>query len=215
MWRLRFEVDLEDRPFFFDEAYKINLSQLFKAVLNGAHFVFSDIVPLKKKTVHGGFWALKQAALFFTTPLQDSLSTIVTRALKTPLDFRYGSLKFKRAVFQKVRFETTGYLISPVSVLLPTGESMIWEREPERYSEALRHDLIKKYENLYGEMPEDNRFFFSFVDGYEKEETGDGFISYRGKFTVFGSKELITVAYLCGIGNLNEMGYGMITHEEG
>jgi CRISPR-associated endoribonuclease Cas6 len=213
VWRIRFEVDFEDEPFFFDEEYKKYLSHFFKMILKDTPFVFSDIIPMKKKPVSNGFWALKRAALILNTPFQDFLPDIATKIVKTPVDFKYGSLIFERAIFQKVRFETTGYLLSPVRVVLPTGENLMWEQEPARYSEALRQDLIEKYVKLYGKMPEDNRFLFSFINGFELEEADSEFISYRGRFMMFGSEELISVAYLLGIGSLNEMGYGMISHE--
>ncbi|TYP55427.1 CRISPR-associated endoribonuclease Cas6 [Thermosediminibacter litoriperuensis] len=209
MFRLRLEIYFKKDAFFFDRGYKINLSSYFREVIKNQFFVFSDIIPSKKKPAKDGFWALDRAALILNTAFQELLPDIALKIMNTPVDFRYGRLTFSKAIFQRVPLERTGYLLSPVAVALLAGENLLWEERPERFSEALRQMLVDKYIRLYGRRPSDDRFLFRFRGRPVKEELDSGVIAYRGKFEIFSSEELVMLSYLCGLGSFNAMGYGM------
>jgi len=206
-FRLRLEIEFEKDAFFFEREYKTALSRYFEDIMKNRFFVFSDLIPLKKKTVTDGFWALKRAALIFCTPFQELLPKIALKIVKTPVDFYYGRLNFSRVIFLKLPIEKEGYLLSPVA--LSGSENLLWEKEPWYFSENLRRILIEKYRMIYGEDPSDDRFLFCFKGNPEEEELQPGIVSYRGRFEIFGSNELLKLSYLCGLGSFNEKGYGM------
>ncbi len=99
--------------------------------------------------------------------------------------------------------------------------------EPE-LSEAIRNNLINKYETVYGKPPasdqlrfEIDRDYLHFKGGDEgvsklitikedDEEKATGVKCFESPFTLFGSPELMKIAYECGIGQKNSMGFGMV-----
>lgn len=209
MYRLRLEFDLTDGAFFFDDNYKKRLCEYFKQFVENGCFVFSDVVPMRKKVASGGFWAIKKAALDFCTPQQENIVNLAMNILKTPVQLEYGRLKVKNASFIRTACSAAGYVISPI-IAVSEETCIEYENRPELFSEVLRKILLEKYEKIYGRLPEDDRFIFFFRGKPSKEEFS-GFCGYRGPFEISGSPDLIRLSYLSGLGLFNEEGYGMIS----
>lgn len=93
------------------------------------------------------------------------------------------------------------------------------DEEPERFSEAVRNNLVLKYETLYGCEPEDNRLTFHFDEDYIRKRKGKisrlirlpdiQVKAFMAPFTAEGSVELIRLGYEAGFGEKNSLGFGM------
>ncbi len=98
--------------------------------------------------------------------------------------------------------------------------------EPELV-EAIRHNLISKYETVYQKQPADSRLEFKLDEEYRQNKGGDAGLSkliiikegtsaetkikaFECPFYLTGSRELQQVAWDCGIGQRNSQGLGMI-----
>jgi len=96
-----------------------------------------------------------------------------------------------------------------------------------RLSEAIRQNLIRKFETIEKRKPNDERFEFQFDNGYierkgglekitkliwikEGEEEETQVKCFIAPFELMGSVELMRCAYECGIGEKNSLGFGMI-----
>lgn len=211
MFRLRLKFELKDEVFFFDDNYKNKISEYFCQFVGNIYYVFSDVVPMRKKAVSGGFWAIKKAALDFCTPQQECIVDIAMKALKTPVQLDYGLLKIDGVEFLRMESSALGYVISPI-VAISNGACLEYENRPELFSGVLREILLDKYNNIYGRFPEDDRFVF-FFKGKPSKEENSGFLGYRGPFEISGSPDLIRLSYLSGLGVFNEKGCGMISPE--
>ncbi|MFQ5676527.1 MAG: CRISPR-associated endoribonuclease Cas6 [bacterium] len=87
-------------------------------------------------------------------------------------------------------------------------------------SEALRQNLLQKYQLVQGKPPENPKLTFRFEksdrpksklitikEGTPEETRRKAFESY---FTLEGSEELMRIAWECGLGEENSMGFGMV-----
>ena len=92
----------------------------------------------------------------------------------------------------------------------------------EDWSEIIGRNLLRKYQILHGQAPEDQRFKFEWDQAYLSDIAARGkrasaLLDIRGvkirgwlaPFTVEGSKELIELGYETGFGSRNSMGFGM------
>lgn len=93
--------------------------------------------------------------------------------------------------------------------------------------EAVRRNLLQKYETIHGQAPADDRLVFSIDHGYLSRKGGPEKVSklmtikegqpeetqirgFMSPFTLMGNPELMRVAWECGIGDHNSMGCGMV-----
>lgn len=87
-------------------------------------------------------------------------------------------------------------------------------------SEALRKNMLEKYEIIHGKKPADDRLVFrlqsgdtpkskliTLKEGTPEETQIKAFETY---FTLEGSSELMQVAWECGLGEHNSQGFGMV-----
>ncbi|HDP99763.1 MAG TPA: CRISPR-associated endoribonuclease Cas6 [bacterium] len=96
-----------------------------------------------------------------------------------------------------------------------------------RLSEAIRNNLIKKFETIYQRSPQNDHLEFNLDHHYFQARGGDRGLSklikikqgtpqetrikaFEAPFFLTGSAELMATAWECGIGNKNSMGFGMI-----
>lgn len=97
-----------------------------------------------------------------------------------------------------------------------------------RLSQAIRHNLRQKFETIYHRSPEADQIHFSIDETYARRKGGYDKLSklitikegdeaqatkvkcFMTPFSLSGSLELISVAYECGIGDKNSLGFGMI-----
>jgi len=97
----------------------------------------------------------------------------------------------------------------------------------KKFPEAIRNNLIAKYRTIYNKEPFSDHLEFKLDARYFQRKGGDEGISklitikegapeqtrvkaFETPFSLTGSTELMTVAYECGIGQRNSMGFGMI-----
>lgn len=88
-----------------------------------------------------------------------------------------------------------------------------------QFSELVRQNLIRKYEAVYQQPPQEKSFAMTFDQAYidKKEGRVTRLVDYKGTkirgalspFHVIGTPELIRVGYECGFGDKNSMGFGM------
>ncbi len=97
-----------------------------------------------------------------------------------------------------------------------TLSHMRYAENPERFSQGMRENLIRKFRQVYGQDPADSRLDFRFLpkDMSSRKNTklveycGNFFFSHMAPFEVSGSPELIRVGYECGFGEKTGMGFG-------
>jgi CRISPR-associated endoribonuclease Cas6 len=87
-------------------------------------------------------------------------------------------------------------------------------------SEALRKNLLEKYEIIHGQPPPDNRFQFRLettdkpksrlITIKEGTPAATQIKAFESYFTLEGSAELMQTAWECGLGEHNSQGFGMI-----
>lgn len=93
--------------------------------------------------------------------------------------------------------------------------------------EAVRQNLLQKYETIHGQSPADARLQFEIDHGYLARKGGPEKVSklltikeglpeetqirgFMSPFSLTGNPELMRVAWECGIGDHNSMGCGMV-----
>jgi CRISPR-associated endoribonuclease Cas6 len=92
--------------------------------------------------------------------------------------------------------------------------------EDPDFSERIKSNLIRKYELVYGNTPEDIDFEMHFDTDYISRRSGrvTKLINVRGTqirgvlapFRAYGSPELIKIGYQCGFGERGSMGFGCV-----
>lgn len=95
-----------------------------------------------------------------------------------------------------------------------------------RLSNAIRENLIWKYKTIYDTEPQDKNLIFTVDEEYIRRRGGEAKVSklitikeneaeetkikaFIAPFKLTGSKDLIKLAYDCGIGEKNSLGFGM------
>lgn len=118
--------------------------------------------------------------------------------------------------------------LSPVVVSVPdirdgkSGAHYLRPGDPE-FSEYARRNLVNKHRALTGSLPDDDALEIEFSADYLARRQGTKLIDYKGTqivgafcpFRLSGSVELMRVAYLCGLGEKNAGGFGMVEREKG
>jgi len=98
----------------------------------------------------------------------------------------------------------------------------------ERLNQAIQHNLMNKHQTIFGHSPADDELTFALDQEYVKRKGGydklsklitikEGSTSQETKVKAFiapfkltGSTALMRVAYECGLGDKNSLGFGMI-----
>ncbi|SNX53618.1 CRISPR-associated endoribonuclease Cas6 [Thermoanaerobacterium sp. RBIITD] len=211
MFRLRLEFQFRERAVYFDKNYKENISNFFRKAFKCDYFVFSDLIPIRKKVADDGFWGINKGALYFNTPFIKDKFYETTKLPEESIMLKYGQIKINKVILLNSVVSVNGYVLSPI-MATKDDKYIEYEKEPEFFNYILREKLIKKYQKIYGNMPEDDRFIF-FFRGTPEKIISDGFVAYRGPYQIYGSDELINLAYNGGLGDYNELGYGMISND--
>jgi CRISPR-associated endoribonuclease Cas6 len=130
---------------------------------------------------------------------------------------------------ERMRFR----MLSPTTVSVPEVRNgkltpTFLYHDDERLSGCLRDNMLNKYASLYGASPEDTRFTCTIDNEFaesqhRKGRTTDKLITVRERrgdetkirgflcpLTIEGNAELIRLAYMCGLGEKNSMGFGMV-----
>lgn len=198
-------------PFFFEEDYKQSINkELVERGLRG--FVFSDLVCRKKVQQKEGFYGWKGARFDFSTIYPDGLFKIVKKISGEGLAFRYGRVREVSFKIRKISKFSEGYLLSPALVLDSNGESLDFASDPVLYSEMVRSKLIHKYEEIFGCYPQNDSFILVYPYISERIDRKN-MVYIKSKLHLYGSEELVYLANVCGIGDFNEQGMGMIAED--
>src|SRR5205807_1817714 len=113
--------------------------------------------------------------------------------------------------------------LTPIVAAVPREDGSTQYLTPAdgaRLSEAVRRNLLRKHELLYGGPPEDDRLELAFDSDYLARDTHGGtkLVTFKGiqvrgafaPFTLTGSEALMRVAWDCGLGEKNSAGFGMV-----
>jgi len=125
--------------------------------------------------------------------------------------------------------------LSPITVSVPCGaygnslsfQARYLKADDPELSSVLRKNILRRYEFLYGSIPEDNEFNVTLDEDYIKKRGGANGVSklitikeglrdetkVRGficPLTIQGNPELIKLAYDSGLGEKGSMGFGML-----
>lgn len=120
--------------------------------------------------------------------------------------------------------ETTEFTcLTPIVAALPLdngGTRYLRPSDGPEFSEAVRRNLLRKYQTLYGRPPTDDRFTLTFDPAYLARDRHGGtkLLTFKGikivgafcPFTATGSVELMQVMWDCGAGEKNAAGFGMV-----
>ncbi|NOZ60495.1 MAG: CRISPR-associated endoribonuclease Cas6 [Calditrichaeota bacterium] len=206
-------------------------------------FVFSKLYIPGVKSRNGALIArnFTPCTLHIESPmLQDFVQNFVIGLFSSQeisINSQYGSAKFAVQQVETVpepefSEEMKFKCLSPIVVSTARKkEGQIQEHyyrplEPD-LSEAIRKNLISKYETLYHRHPENDSLTFALDEHYLRRRGGEEKLSklikikegmaeetrikaFECPFYLKGSTELMKVAYECGIGQKNSMGFGMV-----
>lgn len=165
---------------------------------------------------------------FWCSFYEDKVHDLIQRAAKRqkPLHILNQNLAFLDCELIEEQYEDCLVeAVSPVTIHstvdLPDGRKRTYYYEPREreFSEMIRQNLIHKYEAVYGTLPKDMNFqiipsqrqAYKPASIYYKNFVIKG---WRGRFLLKGSKELIRLALLAGIGARNGIGCGCILQKD-
>lgn len=160
------------------------------------------------------------------SPVPDFLTHCATGLLAEAV-LKVGSTTFPITQVQALplpNFAETGQFtcLSPIVAALPLpggGTRYLTPSDGGALSAAVRANLLRKYETLYGSLPTDDQFHLTFDPAYlTRSHGGTKLMTYKdiqvraafAPFCVSGSAELIRVGYEAGFGEKNAAGFGMV-----
>ena len=130
------------------------------------------------------------------------------RTVSTP-DFSAGTARFT--------------CLSPIVAGVPDAEGTRYLRpcEGEAFSQAVRKNLLHKYQALHGAPPPDDRFAMTFDARYladPRPREGTKLVRFKeisivgaqAPFTATGAPDLLELMWDCGAGEKNAAGFGMV-----
>ena len=199
-------------------------------------FNFSKLV-FEKYSINTEFIKCRgNCSFIFSTPVETKLAETFISGIFNLQSFQIGNSRYQSEfVIKGIEIrkppefsdEHVFKLITPVSVstmIEINNKKQIYYFRPEdkSFTEAIRKNLIKKYEMLYRKQYTGNLELALPVGvGYKsklihiKEGTPDetrikGFLT---TISIKGEPEIMEVAYYCGIGERNSLGFGMVEIE--
>ena len=223
IYRLLQTSDANYSHFLHNEGYRLdNSPRTFKL------FTFSWLRG-KHHPPHSGTIAFELGPMewFLASPVDEFINHAAT-GLSTANGLRVADVLLpitKREILSvPILSETTRFTcLSPIVASVRQSDNRVYYLRPgpdgKAFSEAVRLNLIRKHETLYGRPPADNRFVMTFDSDY-LARTGGGtkLVTYKNirhvgafcPFTVSGSVELMRVGYETGFGEKNATGFGMV-----
>lgn len=197
-------------------------------------FTFSRLILSNAQKTRAGFIDVKEMELYFSTEVEESFKHIVLGIFSDQVL----ELNFQKR--NKIFISNVETLSEPdfgnemkFSCLSPITVSKTDERgkhyldymnpdEREEFGEAIRNNLLRKYQQIQGEeYSGDTEFALDFDAGYIVRKQGriSKLISFKdglkikameAPFKIKADKELIKIGYTCGFGELNSAGFGMV-----
>ncbi|HZO88726.1 MAG TPA: CRISPR-associated endoribonuclease Cas6 [Chthonomonadaceae bacterium] len=195
-------------------------------------FVFSWLRPASRKglRVEGGrLWlAPGPVAWYLSSPVEAFLTHSATGLLASGrLQLGAASLAIAQVEALPAPDFSGGVVrftcLSPIVASVPGpegGTRYLRPAETEEFSEAVRRNLVRKYELLYGRPPKDDRLTLTFDRAYLARDPHGGtkkmtfkdidIVAAYVPFILTGSPELMQTAWNCGLGEKNSGGFGMV-----
>jgi CRISPR-associated endoribonuclease Cas6 len=212
--------------FLHDEGYRYadDRAKRFKL------FTFSWL-HARRRRVSGGTLFLGPGPVewFLCSPVHDFLVHGATGLLAAGNALRVGRaalpIEGVESLPPPVFGETTHFTcLSPIVATVPRpegGTHYLRPSEAEKFSEAVRRNLLKKHELLYGAPPKDECLRLEFNAAYLARDVRHGgtkkitiknteHIGAFAPFTLTGSPDLMQVGWECGLGEKNSAGFGMV-----
>ena len=222
--------DAEYSRFLHDEGYALDGStKHFKL------FAFGWLRPFRYR-VYGNRMAMGPGRVVWqiASPRSEFLTHCATGLLAT------GELKLGTEALPIAGIETLptpdfavssweGKCLSPIVVSRARPEAegggthYIRPEEGEAFSEAVRHNLIHKFETLHGRPPIEDNFALTFDPEYlARNRGGTKKITFKSidmvgayaPFKVIGSPDMLETMFDCGAGQGNSSGFGMVEFEK-
>lgn len=209
--------------FLHDEGYKLNnkryklftFSQLFpeRYSIEGADLIFEGVVKWYVSSPVNEFLVYFINSLMYTKVIKIGNNELNVESVEITIEPKYA---------EEMHFKC----LSPVTIATsePNDEGEyikrdlnIWE---SKYKENIRNNICAKYEAVYSQRYRDEDIEISFID-VEKHKRGklinykDGIKikGYMAPIKLSGNIELIKIAYECGVGDRNSLGFGMLEVE--
>ena len=188
-------------------------------------FVFSDLhIPGYRISEKGLFTDRDEVYFYLSSPRSEFISNLVKGLLNSVdenvLSLGKVELKIKSIeTLKSIDFgeNATFKALSPiVASTFQDRKTFYLSPDKEKFYENLKNNLKKKYQMVYGK---------SYKKGIEIEPVYEKFprkikysikikeghvIGFRIPLRITASKEILRVAYECGIGEKNSMGFGML-----
>lgn len=158
----------------------------------------------------------------------EEMEEYVKASLEAERPLRLGNVLLpveKAYIVEDVLEDCIVQAISPITIHstyeLPTGTKKTYYYEPgeKDFSRMLCDNLVRKYKTVYDREPV-NPFFTlePLKDGSVKKRVvryrNTVIIGWVGRFRMSGSKELLKLALLAGVGARNSMGFGCVVQME-
>lgn len=215
--------DADYARFLHDEGYKVGDGpKAFK------FFTFSGLRSNRRR-VEGDTLRLAPGPVewLLGSPVDDFLTHAATGLLSAGA-LRVGNTLFPITEVQTLPApalaETTEFrCLTPIVAALPLengGTRYLRPSDGDEFSEAVRRNLRRKFETLFGHPPSDDRLALTFDPDYLDRDPRGGtkLITYKGirivgafcPFTATGSLALMQALWDCGAGEKNAAGFGMV-----
>ncbi|HUT04490.1 MAG TPA: CRISPR-associated endoribonuclease Cas6 [bacterium] len=207
--------------FLHNEGYRMN-NRVYKL------FCFSQLQVSKRRVL--GEWLHLEAQDFswcVSSAKEEFIAHLLAGFSKDPeltvAGVRATGQKVEQIPEPSFKLPVQFVCLSPITVSIWDADST---KNPIRYLapgkefvEAVRVNLKRKHQLIFGKPPSDESFGMNFDADYAaRRKRITRLINFKGikvrgvlcPFTVDGSKELVRVGYECGFGEKNSIGFGMV-----
>lgn len=227
VYRLLGASDADYAQFLHEEGYRVEAGGPKRFKL----FVFSTLrVPKGRRRVEGERLRIGPGPVewLLASPREEFLTHSATGLLTAGTAVQVGDVPLTIAQVEALPTpafaETTRFTcLTPVVASVPREDRSTQYLRPadgEKFSLAVRHNLLRKCELLTGRPPQDDRLTLTFDADYLARHPHGGTkkVTFKGieivgafaPFQLTGSVELMQVAWNCGLGEKNSGGFGMV-----
>lgn len=207
--------------FLHDQGYQ-NEKRTFKL------YTFSEISGIHEYDAKSRKIVFKDKIQLYLSFYTEESHTLLMKNIEKKKPLKLGVNLLELYDCELVREIYTNCLVETVSPItihstfeLADGRKKTYYYSPfeRNFSEMMRQNLLRKYESLYGILPENDEFRII----PEKEKTLKEVTLYynrflikgwRGAFRLYGSEEMIKMALLSGIGARNGIGLGCVLQKK-
>jgi CRISPR-associated endoribonuclease Cas6 len=237
VYRLLGESDPDYARFLHDEGYRLPNAEGETGAKRFKLFVFSGLrIPKGRRRVDGSSLCVSpgEVTWLLASPRDDFLSHSATGLFAVGSRVQVGPVPLTITGIECLP-EPDFTSPMPFTCLSPIVASVRREDRSTQYltpadgpqfSEAVRRNLLRKYELIHGSPPADDRLELVFDPAYladTRHRRGTKLVTFKGiqvrgalaPFTLSGSRELMEVGWSCGLGEKNSVGFGMVEVQHG